>query len=46
MQTDDRKLKDRAGHWIKALYKQFETIPLEGSSAPTPPPADSANKMF
>ena len=46
MQTDDRKLKDRAKQWVNALYKQFAAIPLEGSSAPSPPPMDSANKMF
>jgi hypothetical protein len=46
MQTDDRKLKDRAKDWVKAIYRQFDAIPLEGSSAPTPPPMDSVNKMF
>jgi hypothetical protein len=46
MQTDDRKLKERAKDWVKAIYKQFDAIPLEGSSAPTPPPMDSVNKMF
>jgi hypothetical protein len=46
MQTDDRQLKDRAKDWIKAIYKHFDAIPLEGSSAPTPPPMDSVNKMF
>ena len=46
MQTDDRKLKDRAKQWVNAIYKHFDAIPLEGSSAPTPPPMDSVNKMF
>jgi hypothetical protein len=46
MQTDDRKLKERATDWVKAIYKHFDAIPLEGSSAPTPPPMDSVNKMF
>jgi hypothetical protein len=46
MQTDDRKLTDRAKLWVKALYKEFDAIPVEAESAPTPPPADSVNKMF
>ncbi len=46
MQTDDRKLTDRARAWVKALYQEFDAIPVEAESAPTPPPADSVNKMF
>ena len=33
-QTDDRKLTERAKTWVNALYKQFEAIPVTGSSAP------------
>jgi hypothetical protein len=46
MQTDDRKLTERAKAWVKALYQEFDAIPVEAASAPTPPPADSVNKMF
>ena len=45
-QSDDRKLRDRAKDWVKAIHGEFEAIPLQGTSAPAPPPADSANKMF
>jgi hypothetical protein len=46
LQTDDRQLRDRAKAWVKAIYNQFEAIPLQGASAPVPPPADGVNKMF
>ena len=46
MQTDDRKLTDRAKAWVKALYQEFDAIPVDAASAPVPPPADSVNKMF
>jgi hypothetical protein len=45
-QTDDRQLMDRAKAWVKAINGEFEAIPLEGPSAPVPPPAESVNKMF
>jgi hypothetical protein len=45
-QTDDRKLTDRAKAWVAAIHKQFEAIPVTGSSAPEPPPMYDANKMF
>jgi len=45
-QTDDRKLTDRARKWVKAINAQFESIPVSGSSAPTPPPAHDTQKMF
>jgi hypothetical protein len=45
-QTDDRKLTDRAKAWVAAIHRQFEAIPVSGSSAPTPPPMNDSNKMF
>jgi hypothetical protein len=45
-QTDDRKLTPRAKAWVKAISGEFESIPVTGSSAPTPPPMHDANKMF
>jgi len=45
-QTDDRKLTDRARQWVAAINRQFEAIPVTGSSAPKPPPVNSSNKMF
>lgn len=45
-QTDDRKLTERAKQWVAAINRQFEAIPVTGSSAPKPPPIDSSNKMF
>ena len=46
LQTDDRKLTDRARRWVAAIHKQFEAIPVTGSSAPEPPPMNTTNKMF
>jgi hypothetical protein len=45
-QTDDRKLTDRAKAWVSAIHRQFEAIPVSGSSAPVPPPTNDSNKMF
>lgn len=45
-QTDDRKLTQRARDWVAAIHRQFEAIPVTGSSAPTPPPPDATQKMF
>ena len=45
-QTDDRKLTERAKAWVAAIHRQFEALPLTGSSAPTPPAADATQKMF
>lgn len=45
-QTDDRKLTQRAKDWVSAIHRQFEAIPVTGSSAPAPPPADATQKMF
>src|SRR6185503_9691563 len=45
-QTDDRKLRERATAWVRAIHGQFDAIPLEDASAPVPPPAASVNKMF
>jgi hypothetical protein len=45
-QSDDRKLRERAKAWVRAIHGQFEAIPLEDASAPVPPPAASVNKMF
>ncbi len=45
-QTDDRKLTDRAKAWVSAIHRQFEAIPVSGSSAPVPPPMNDSNKMF
>ena len=45
-QTDDRKLNDRAKQWVAAIHKQFDAIPVTGSSAPVPPPINDSNKMF
>jgi hypothetical protein len=45
-QTDDRKLTERAKAWVAAIHREFEAIPVTGSSAPTPPPAHDATKMF
>jgi len=45
-QTDDRKLNDRAKTWVAAIHKQFESIPVSGSSAPKPPAPNDTNKMF
>ncbi|MBI3673868.1 MAG: biotin carboxylase [Rhizobiales bacterium] len=45
-QTDDRKLTERAKQWVAAINRQFEAIPVTGASAPVPPPAHDANKMF
>lgn len=45
-QTDDRKLTERARQWVAAINRQFEAIPVSGSSAPVPPPMNDTNKMF
>ena len=45
-QTDDRKLNERAKKWVAAINRQFEAIPVTGSSAPVPPPMNDSNKMF
>ena len=45
-QTDDRKLTQRAKDWVAAIHRQFDALPLTGSSAPVPPPADTTQKMF
>jgi hypothetical protein len=45
-QTDDRKLTDRAKAWVAAIHREFAAIPVTGASAPVPPPAHDANKMF
>lgn len=45
-QTDDRKLTQRARDWVAAINRQFEAIPVTGSSAPEPPPLHNAHKMF
>src|SRR5260221_9032020 len=45
-QTDDRQLTDRAKQWVAAIHKQFEAIPVTGSSAPVPPAPNETNKMF
>jgi hypothetical protein len=45
-QTDDRKLTDRAKAWVAAIHREFAAIPVTGPSAPVPPPAHDANKMF
>jgi hypothetical protein len=45
-QTDDRKLTGRAKAWVSAIHREFEAIPVKGSSAPTPPPASEARKMY
>ena len=47
MQTDDRKLKDRAKKWAAAIDAQFTCVPLASGAAPVvPPPADTPTKMF
>jgi hypothetical protein len=47
MQTDDRKLKDRAKKWAAAINAQFTCVPLASGAAPVvPPPADTPTKMF
>jgi hypothetical protein len=45
-QTDDRKLTPRALQWVNAINRQFEAVPVSGSSAPAPPPMHDSNKMF
>ncbi len=45
-QTDDRQLTDRAKSWVAAINKQFEAIPVSGSSAPVPPDPADTKKMF
>lgn len=45
-QTDDRKLTDRARAWVSAIHKQFEAIPVTGTSAPVPPAMNDTSKMF
>ena len=45
-QTDDRKLTQRAKDWVAAIHREFEAIPVTGHTAPVPPPAHDANKMF
>ncbi len=45
-QTDDRQLTPRALQWVEAIYRQFEAVPVSGSSAPLPPPMHDSNKMF
>lgn len=45
-QGDDRKLTERAKAWVAAIHREFSAIPVSGSSAPAPPPAHDANKMF
>jgi hypothetical protein len=45
-QTDDRKLTQRAKDWVAAIHRQFDALPLTGSSAPVLPPADTTQKMF
>ena len=45
-QTDDRQLTDRAKTWVTAINKQFEAIPVSGSSAPVPPDPADTKKMF
>ena len=45
-QSDDRKLLPRARQWVNAIYKQFDGVPVSGSSAPIPPPMNDSAKMF
>ncbi len=45
-QSDDRKLLPRATQWVDAIYRQFEGVPVSGSSVPLPPPMHDSNKMF
>ena len=45
-QTDDRKLTGRAKQWVAAINRQFEAIPVSGSSVPVPPAPNDTNKMF
>ena len=45
-QTDDRKLAERAKKWVAAIDRQFQAVPVSGSSAPTPPPMNETTKMF
>jgi hypothetical protein len=45
-QTDGRKLTPRAVDWVNAINRQFEAVPVSGSSAPLPPPMHDSNKMF
>ena len=43
-QTDDRKLTNRAKHWVAAINRQFEGVPVSGSSAPVPPPMNETQQ--
>ena len=44
-QTDDRQAHASAPrHWVAAIHRQFEAIPVTGSSAPTPPPVDATQQ--
>src|SRR5882724_9844942 len=46
MQTDDRKLFDRAKRWAAGINGQFQCVPLPPEMPVHPPEADSINKMY
>ena len=46
MQTDDRKLFERAKKWAAGINGQFQCVPLPPEMPVHPPAADSVNKMY
>ncbi len=46
MQTDDRKLLERAKKWAAGINSQFQCVPLPPEMPVHPPQADSVNKMY
>lgn len=45
MQTDDRKLTERAKQWAAAINRKFECVPVSGPP-PQIPQAESVHKMY
>jgi hypothetical protein len=46
MQSDDRRLLDRAKRWAAAIKGEFQAIPVPPDMPVAPPPAESVTKMF
>lgn len=46
MQTDDRKLLDRAKRWAAGIRAQFHCVPVPPEAPVAPPAAESVHKMY
>ena len=46
MQTDDRKLYERAKKWAAGINGQFQCVQVPPEMPVHPPQADSVNKMY